>query len=180
VWQTPLWVGFAGLFVSPGRGLLVHSPILVLGLIGAVRVWRKGGDWFFRAISVGLLGILLPACKWFDWWGGWAFGYRPIVDSAPLLAILAIPVLSGALVAWKKAVLALLLVWSVYVQVLGAFAYDVTGWNARDSQDIDLPQFRARLWSFTDTPILYYSRRFSASRANKRMNEREWLRHPRL
>ena len=36
--------------------------------------------------------VILMAGKWFDWWGGLTRGYRPIVDAAPFLALLMIPI----------------------------------------------------------------------------------------
>ena len=36
--------------------------------------------------------LILMAGKWFDWWGGLTRGYRPIVDAAPFLALLMIPI----------------------------------------------------------------------------------------
>ena len=41
------------------------------------------------ALSTNALGAVAPylmSCKWFDWWGGWCFGHRPIVDISVLLA----------------------------------------------------------------------------------------------
>jgi hypothetical protein len=137
LWQTPLHIGLLGLLVSPGRGLLVYSPIAIFALWGAVRVWRDPAwrDW--RPISVAVAALLLPAAKWFDWWGGWCYGYRPIVDAITLLAFLAIPV-----VPWIRArrsrwlLCAGLGCWSLGVQVLGAFCYDVSGWNGRPAYDV--------------------------------------------
>ena len=35
---------------------------------------------------------ILVAGKWLDWWGGVTWGYRSIVDAAPFLALLTIPI----------------------------------------------------------------------------------------
>ena len=48
----------AGLFVSPGRGLLVWTPVLVLLLPAVVRGWRSAPDWT-RLLAVGGVAYLL-------------------------------------------------------------------------------------------------------------------------
>ncbi len=140
VWQTPLHVGALGLLFSPARGLLVYSPIALVGLWGLVRAWRQTEAKAFRPLTLAAVAMFLMASKWFDWWGGWCFGYRPIVDVTTLLAFLAIPVAEKvrdlAALRWSFAGLFL---WSVGVQVLGAYAYDVTGWNGRAVYDVILP-----------------------------------------
>jgi hypothetical protein len=140
LWQTPLYLGALGLLFSPARGLLVYSPVALFGLWGLVRVWRDPEAKAFRPITVAALAMFLMASKWFDWWGGWCYGYRPIVDMAILLAFLAIPVAEKVralpILRWSFAGLFL---WSAGVQFLGAYAYDVTGWNGRYVYDVILP-----------------------------------------
>lgn len=41
-WSATPWVGLAGLLVSPNRGLLVFSPIVLAAALGARRAWRDG------------------------------------------------------------------------------------------------------------------------------------------
>jgi hypothetical protein len=133
LWQTPILAGVAGVLASPSRGLLVFSPWLVLAVPGAALAWRDAERWgALRAVSLGALAMLLVEARWFDWWGGWCYGWRRLADLAPLLAVLAIPVARSAIATRARAaVLALAVGWSVAVQALGAFAYDVDGWNSR-------------------------------------------------
>jgi hypothetical protein len=132
LWQTPLWEGAAGLLLSPSRGLLTHSPFIGFAIAGLVVVWRNPVYGALRPLTLALIGLLLIAFKWFDWWGGYCFGYRPIVDTIPLFAVLLIPVID-VIVARKSILVAflLLLAWSVLVQVVGAFAYDPLAWNQK-------------------------------------------------
>ena len=67
VWQTSLLEGLGGLLMSPGRGLLVYSPVLVVGLIGLARAWRSGGDPLLRTLSVGAVLTILLYGKWAQW-----------------------------------------------------------------------------------------------------------------
>ncbi|HEX7052615.1 MAG TPA: hypothetical protein VF211_01620 [Burkholderiales bacterium] len=157
VWQTPLWLGAAGLLASPARGLLVYSPFLAAAFVGAALAWRDERYAALRFLGVAVPLLWLPAFAWFDWWGGWTYGYRPIVDSAPLLAVLCIPALAALRRPAAKAAFAAAAGWSLFVQVLGATLYAPDGWNAqrRDGTpaNIDLAEHRARLWSFRDWQI---------------------------
>jgi hypothetical protein len=139
-WQTPLWEGAAGLLASPSRGLLVFSPILAAAFWGIWRVHRSEAWRPLRSLAWAALGMMFLAFKWFDWWGGWSFGYRLLLDALPLLAVLMVPVAEEVLESRSKTAVALALVgWSVLVQVLGAFAYTPGGWNARvDGYDVPL------------------------------------------
>jgi hypothetical protein len=175
LWQTPPWLGAAGLLVSPSRGLLVYSPFLAAAFAGAALAWRDPRYRSLRFLTLAVPALWIPAFLWFDWWGGWTYGYRPIVDSVPLLMVLCIPALEWILIrpVWRAA-FGVSLAWSVFVQGLGAFAYSPWGWNARligsDGMraDVDLPAYRDRLWSFRDWQIGYLIADFQHSRAERR------------
>jgi hypothetical protein len=131
MWQTPLHVGLAGLLLSPARGLFLYSPIALLSVWGGWRAFRDPAWKDLRPLAVGAVLQVLLAAKWFDWWGGWCFGYRVIVDVAILLAFLAFPIVTAvSLRPWRKAVFSGLLAYSVGVQVIGAYVFDLAGWNA--------------------------------------------------
>jgi hypothetical protein len=132
LWQTPLLVGAAGLMVSPSRGLLVFSPLMVFALVGLVLLWTRRRYAVLWPLAAGMGVLLVVAFKWFDWWGGWCYGPRPIVDTMPFLALMLIPVIGW--VCRHKAALAVFLVllaWSAGMQALGALTYDMFGWNKR-------------------------------------------------
>jgi hypothetical protein len=178
-WQTPLAVGAAGLLVSPSRGLLVFSPLFALSFVGAFVAFRDRRWSPLRPLAIASALLLLIACKWFDWWGGWTYGYRPLVDLTPLLALLLTPVVEPLLARRLVAgVAGALLAWSIAVQGLGAFTYDTDGWNARDGHDIDRPRWRARLWSIADSEILYYATHASSARAARRDAIDHFVAHP--
>lgn len=179
LWGTPPWLGAAGLLLSPSRGLLTHSPFLALAFWGAARAFREQRFAALRPVALSALALWLIAFCWYDWWGGWSFGYRPIVDTMPLLAVLLVPVVD-AVFERRPALLAAagLLAWSVTVQWAGAFAYDVRGWNAQGGRDVDLPEHRARLWSIPDSQVLYYLRNYSESRRRKQADAQEWVDDP--
>jgi hypothetical protein len=172
LWQTPLSVGAAGLLISPSRGLLVYSPFFAAAFAGAVITWKDSKYARLRFLTVAVPALWLPAFVWYDWWGGWTYGYRPIVDSAPLLAILCVASIDRifAQPVWRLAFVTAI-GWSIGVQALGVMAYRPSDWNARltgpnaIAADIDLPEYRARLWSVRDWQIGFLIANFSALRA---------------
>ncbi len=132
LWQTRLSVGTVGLLLSPARGLLVYSPVALVALWGTARIWRDRKWMDLRPVSLAAFALFLPAAKRFDWWGGWCWGYRPIMETVTLLAFLAIPMVTwvGAR-PWRMAVVGVLALWSLGMQAIGALAFDVRGWNGR-------------------------------------------------
>jgi len=181
LWQTPLWLGAAGNLLSPSRGLLVHSPFLAAAFAGAVLAWRKPEYVRLRFLTFAVPALWLPAFAWFDWWGGWSYGYRPIVDSMPLLAVLCVPALDWIIdrPVWRAAFVASI-AWSVLVQIVGAFAYNFHGWNAgpEAAADVDRPANRHRLWSFRDWQIAYFLVNFKAAHAERQVTSARWMSDP--
>jgi len=71
------------LLVLPHRGLLVTSPILVLGIVGSV-VGLTKRNWL--PLAVFLYYLLLISC-WAEWKGGSALGPRYLVPAVPFLVV---------------------------------------------------------------------------------------------
>jgi hypothetical protein len=131
MWSTPPWVGAAGLMLSPSRGLLVYSPFMIFALAGATQAWRRKEFAALRPLPLAILALWMIASCYFKWWGGWCFGYRPIVDTMPLLAVLLVPVINWLFE--RRAALAVgaaLLAWSVAVQWVGVWSYNELDWNS--------------------------------------------------
>ena len=95
--DTPLLTGVAGLLLSPGKSVLLFTPVLVLGLWGLPAFLRRE-----RALGLALLGIaaatILFYARWRYWSGDWAWGPRLLVELTPLM------LLPGATVIerWKR------------------------------------------------------------------------------
>ena len=141
VWQTPLLEGLAGLLLSPSRGLLVFSPFFAVVPVAIWRSWGSSEYGFVRPLTVAVCLILIVEAKHFDWWGGWSYGYRHIVDTTVLLSMLLIPAVQWIRASRARRVgFAVLATWSIAVQAVGAFAYDIYGWNARlDGYELRVP-----------------------------------------
>jgi hypothetical protein len=122
---------------SPARGLLVYSPVALVALCGVGPVWRDPSWKDLRPVSLAALALFLISTKRFDWWGGWCYGYRLIMDAVTLLAFLAIP-----MVGWvskqrpRLVVVGALALWSAGTQAVGALAFDLYGWNGRRAYDV--------------------------------------------
>jgi hypothetical protein len=167
-----------GLLFSPSRGLLVFSPFLAFAAWGAVRSWKSPAFAALRAPGLAAAAGYLIACSWFAWYGGWSFGYRILVEWAPVLVLLIIPVAEP--IRARRPLLAAFVVatlWSAALQVLGVYGYDPAAWNGRAgvetdrgvvpasdsdpaslprvSLNVDDPQYRGRLWSVVDSQIAY-------------------------
>jgi hypothetical protein len=151
LWQTPMLVGLAGLLVSPSRGLLIFSPVLGFAFVGVSRAFREAEYRPLRPLLVGALCMMALQCKWFDWWGGHTFGYRPWLDAMPYLSLALAPGLESALASpTRRFVFATLLGWSVFVQALGAASYD-RSWNLRRIFVVRVPGVEDPL-SFLEEP----------------------------
>ena len=78
-----LFEGLSGLLVSPGRGLVWYSPVLVFAGVGAVRGFRTP---LYRWSALAALAYLVAMGRYEWWWGGESFGPRLLTDALPLLA----------------------------------------------------------------------------------------------
>ncbi|MBN2304856.1 MAG: hypothetical protein JXQ72_10285, partial [Anaerolineae bacterium] len=80
---TPPWKGLIGLLVSPGRGIFVYAPPLILSVIlwprfrrtAPALAWFLAGSW---AVALAFYGT------WWAWHGGWCWGPRFLVPLLPL------------------------------------------------------------------------------------------------
>lgn len=131
LWQTPLYRGALGLLFSPSRGLVMFSPILLPAFWGAFRIFRDARWQAMRPLALASLLTMAAQCKWFDWWGGWAYGYRPWLDVVPYLTLFLVPVINELVeTKARRALFAAALGWSAAVQAIGALSYDRL-WNRR-------------------------------------------------
>lgn len=140
LWQTPFLRGALGLLFSPSRGLLVFSPLVATSFVGMALSFVRPRFHDLRPLTVAALFMMALQCKWFDWWGGWTYGYRPWLDAIPYAVLLMLPVIEPLTkTALRKASYAVLLTWAMAVQALGALTYD-RSWNVRRIFIVRVPE----------------------------------------
>ncbi|NWG75147.1 MAG: hypothetical protein HXY24_11155 [Rubrivivax sp.] len=79
------WVGAYGLLFSPGRGLFIYSPLLLLLFFGLRPAWQRLSRLYFWLIAALCLGYWLFYGSWFAWGGAWGWGPRFLLPILPLL-----------------------------------------------------------------------------------------------
>jgi hypothetical protein len=155
--------GFAGLLVSPSRGVFVYSPFLVAAVVAWWRAWRGRGAHvrLLRATSLGVLGVWLVHGAFGEWWGGWNFGNRYLLDALPFTMLAVATALEEIVLArpWPRRLFAATLAWSVVLQFAGA-AYYYEYWDGAhwDVTPILLDTNLWRLWSWDDPQWLWVLR----------------------
>jgi hypothetical protein len=86
------WQGILGQLISPGRGLFLYSPILLVSFFGLKTFWQLHRLEALASLAVILIHLLLYG-KWFMWHGGFAWGPRFMVPTLPFWVLLMAPVL---------------------------------------------------------------------------------------
>lgn len=144
------WIGAAGLLISPSRGLLIFSPIVLIALLGikpALRSLRElGVGWGLLASLVLYLGYSLYSV----WWGGHSYGPRYLLDFIVLLTPPAAVAIDQYIrTRWARAVCVLALAWSMVAAGTGAFFAD--NWNTFPDE---IDRNHGRLWDWRDPQIV--------------------------
>ena len=147
-----------GLLVSPGRGLLIFTPLVCCGVYGvwrACRARRNALAWLTLPLIAALHYAVLTTFG--DWWGGHSYGPRYFSDLSPLFAAMLIPFFEAfqeSTPRAKRALAALFLLcasFGFFTQAAGACSLKSWEWN-RVPNDINLNP--ARLWDWRDPSFL--------------------------
>jgi hypothetical protein len=113
------WVGLAGMFISPGKGLIWYCPVLLLAIAATPAFLRARPHASLVAGSVSLISML-PYAFVNDWYGGSAWGPRFFLPVLPLLCLplLELPaVIAGS--PFRKAIAFAVIGVSVVIQLAG-------------------------------------------------------------
>jgi hypothetical protein len=139
--------------------------VLVPSFWGMVRIFRRSEWRDFRPLVVYGVATMALQCKWFDWWGGHAYGYRPWMDVVPYLALFWVPVIDDLLATKvRRRVYRGVLAWSMTVQALGALTYD-RSWNTRGLHVVEAGD--------SEPPIAFIEERAARRYANR--NEARYI-----
>ena len=95
--NTPhLLEALAGNLISPGRGLLLFSPVLGLAVVGVILKLRtRTLDGIDFVLAGSVVAHWLAISSFPRWWGGDAFGPRFFADMVPFLVVLSLPVVAA-------------------------------------------------------------------------------------
>lgn len=155
----------AGNLVSPSRGLLIFSPVLVLAGVGVWLTWRRRGlDPLYATVAACVILHWVAISTFPHWWGGDSFGPRLFSDMVPFLVVLALPAVEALAPPrpWHLPHLAavsacsLLVVWSVFVNFQGAWLRSSWCWN---NLPAEVDREPSRLWDWGDPQFLRGARR---------------------
>jgi hypothetical protein len=84
--------GLFGLLLGWWRGMLVYTPVLVLGFVGLYLVLRKPRGFVEeRMVVLGVASVAMIGLYsfWTEWWGGTSqYGYRFLLEIVPFLVVL--------------------------------------------------------------------------------------------
>ncbi|MGE0785215.1 MAG: hypothetical protein AB7S26_05965 [Sandaracinaceae bacterium] len=147
-------VALLGTLVSPGRGLFVFCPFLVVVLVARGPALLRGER---AALLLGLGAHVLLVASFWHWWGGHSYGPRLHAETMPLWALLAVDVIRGLehrspigrfAIVNLGASLGLL---SMLIHLPGATMRDTWAWNALPLS-VDIAN--ERLWDPTDLQFL--------------------------
>ncbi len=144
-------VGHAGLLVSPAKGLLVFTPVVIVAALGMVRAFRRGERWLVGTLAAAAVAHWILMGRWSEWHGGASWGPRMMTDVLPLL-FLFLPEGLDVLPSVGPVLAAV----SVAAQALGAFAYDYRWERLYQPRT---PLSHAELWDVVRSPLVYYARR---------------------
>jgi hypothetical protein len=146
--------------ISPGRSIWLYSPALLLGIGGAMILWRKN-QWRLVVgllISILIFSISYGISRQALWWGGNGWGPRYLLPLIPAMMLLVLPALewlmqAGRNIAWKIGAGLLVLI-SIAIQILGT---TVDQWDYYDLLvENNILPWEEGLWSIKWSPIVRY------------------------
>jgi hypothetical protein len=154
---------FLGLLLSPNGGLFIFCPVLLLSAAGFYVIWRKPGSPIRSLLLVSGLAVLLE-CLLYSIWNtlsasiGYCYGPRYMTGLVPVLCIYTGYFLDDWFGTNKTshrgperwiafAFVAILLIASLSIQVIGVFFYGY-------SSDSNLTMDDTRAWNITDSLIV--------------------------
>jgi hypothetical protein len=129
-WSGNFPESLIGMFLSPSKGVLIYSPILILSFLGFYYGYKK-----HNLVKISFWIVLvhcLLLSKWKHWYGGYGYGYRMVSDVIPFFIFPIWFLLETHYEKIKKA-LFLLMGISFLIQFSGLIFFDSIWHNAFDT-----------------------------------------------
>lgn len=149
-----LFDGLPGVLLSPGRGLLVYTPIALFALAAfAPRARESRRQHRLIVVAAGVFSLFHIAfiATWPVWWGGYCWGPRLLTEIlAPVMILIAVGLPAIRERALKRA-FAPIAVYCCLIQVVGVYCYPKGRW---DHLPVSVDDSPARLWNWADNPIV--------------------------
>ena len=150
------WLGnfpesFIGMWVSPSKGILIYSPVLLFSLIGVYQGYKK--DSLVKISFWVILLHTLVLSKWKHWYGGYGFGYRMVSDILPFFIFPISYLLDNFNHIYKKVLTVFCI--SFVIQFSGLVFFDSIWHNAYDTGFKNT----SWLWSISNSEAAFNLRR---------------------
>lgn len=146
--------GLAGLYLSPGRGLLIYTPIALFALCAFLPSAAAARRRHSLLLATGVVFIILESLvisRSIMWWGGYTWGPRLLTEIVPPLILLMAIGASAMDHPWPRRTFAALALYSVLIQAVGVFFYPNGHWDAGMES---VEHASAHLWDWWDNPIV--------------------------
>lgn len=156
-WLSPFPISFLGVWLSPSKGILIFSPVLVFSFVGIYlaiknKIEKVG---LYKIFAVIIVLHTLVISFWKHWYGGWSFGYRMSSDVIPYFIFLLVPYVNSSLFEKTKKLFYVLLGVSIFIEIYGLFFFDGI-WHAAYDLGYENTSW---LWSIKDSQFLFDIRR---------------------
>jgi hypothetical protein len=153
-WAASYHDSIPGNLISPGRGLLVYQPWVVLGSAALLpALGRRIGRGMTAALLAWCVLHFLLVSRYTHWWGGHSYGPRFLTELAPAFVILAAPLVMRA---WRvqagRVVIVALAGIAIYLQAIGVYSRNARYWS---KTPVNVDYMPSRLWDWQDPPFLY-------------------------
>jgi hypothetical protein len=167
--RSTFFESIAANLVSPARGILIFSPIVLVAGAGLATAWRRQtlGP-LERMCAVAIAGYVIVLASFPMWWAGNSYGPRFMSETLPFLFVLALP-----FVAWMRAeylerpahrsvlfrlaavAVTVLLAVSVIINAEGGLLRASTCWNGKAGTPQNVDNHTSRVWSWSDPQFDY-------------------------
>ncbi|MEQ9483184.1 hypothetical protein [Coleofasciculus sp. F4-SAH-05] len=150
-----------GTLISPSRGVLLFSPILIYSFIGAYNLFKhrfRKDEQLILCMTTAVILLFFNYCFYLVWWAGHSYGPRFMTDIMPVACYVInyslIDVTQKPVIYKKKIfssfVFLSLLMFSLFTQIVGAFGHKGFDWNG---YPLNIDTYRFRLWQLKDNQI---------------------------